>query len=270
MSSINDRRKQLPQSKERFLSPSNIIISPSKEYTESLQKYLSDRKIIDRIHAKKRREEEIMAESHVVLASRSLEMVFAGLKRRLCSGVFIKILHENRTRIDLKEMVKVEDQAKKVNSQLQVSMISTLFERLAQNNLWEGFWEIESAASRNRSRKVALSNLENLFFSRQRLAFRVIVNSTVRHLTVEMQSICPGAFILFRFFEKRGTREKILFFNLGKHLYEEAQRLKAISPQTRAKLIKSNSLILATTNNLYNGFLKFEKVYLKKLSEPFK
>lgn len=74
------------------------------------------------------------------------------------------------------------------------------------------------------------------------------------------------------FVAERQFAQKSHFFGKGKRLFEIdiAERKQASASGGRGKLMKSNSLIVASTNNIYNGFLRIDKIKLFKIRECFR
>lgn len=80
--------------------------------------------------------------------------------------------------------------------------------------------------------------------------------------TTDMSSCLEACFILHKLVESRSIKEKIIFFATGKALYELhmsiQSKAKPAAPAGGSRLVKSNSLIVTSTNNLFFGFQAVE------------
>lgn len=196
------------------------------------------------------------------------------LRKRMCSTFLIKIKgFAGGTFYSPQQRRELDQDAKIVNVRLQASMLESIFSKLANSQLFEGFWEISEAAIRNKNRSFALDHLESLFKQRKRLYVRNLLVGGISHQSSALESVFRAFFLIHVLIDKRQVAEKSHFFGKGKRLFEIdiAERSKAPqTPSGRARLVKSNSLIVASTNNIYNGFLKLDKFRVFAVRDAFR
>lgn len=152
-------------------------------------------------------------------------------------------------------------------------MIEAILAKLVSTQIFEGFWEISETAIRNKNRSFALNHLESIFRQRKKLYIRNMLVGTVSQQSSALESVFRGFFILHVLIDKRQVAEKSHFFGRGKRLFEIDLAEGSKIPQTpsgRSRLVKSNSLIVASTNNIYNGFLKLDKMRIITVRDAFR
>lgn len=192
----------------------------------------------------------------------------------MCSTFLLKIKgFAGGTFYTPQQREELDQDAKIANIRLQASMLVSIFSKLANSQLFEGFWEISEVSIRNKNRSFALDHLEGLFKQRKRLYIRNLLVGTISHQSSALESTFRGFFLVHVLVNKRQVAEKSHFFGKGKRLFEIDLAERSKIPQTpsgRGRLVKSNSLIVASTNNIYNGFLKLDKLRIFTVRDAFR
>jgi hypothetical protein len=203
-----------------------------------------------------------------------LHTILTNISKRMCMSVLIKIQRaaSNGVHYTIEERATIDVKSKIVNKQLQVCMLESSISKIRESNIFEAFWDISQAAKRNKNKSFAMDQLDEMFKQRKKMYLRQLVVGSVSRQSSELEATFKAIFVLHIFFNKRHVSEKSHFFGRGKRLFEidTVERITATGGNGRGKLIKSNSLIVASANNIYNGFLKLEKLRVLRVRNSFR
>ena len=201
-------------------------------------------------------------------------MKLKAIRQRLLSNCLTKILFECRSRVDLRALEATESRARVVESSLLSSVLASLVRNLQHKQLAAAFDRIEAQSAKSDAKQLAGRILEGLFVKRKQAMHRVFLLAIGQARRADVDSVCRGAFALYKLFLDHSKLQKYQFFLAGKRLFE-LERLsvpmqsQANSGPAGRKLIKSNSLIMATTNNLRLGFYLLERKRVEQTKAAF-
>lgn len=203
----------------------------------------------------------------------SIEKKLQAIQQRQLSNCLMKILFECRPRVDLRILEAVALQAKQVQSSMLSGALASFVQKKTQSLLADALDRIETQSARTEAKILAGRILESLFARRRQAMQRVFLAVVGRSRREDLDNLCRGAFALYKLFLDHTKLQKYQFFLAGKRVFE-LERLSipmqaaSAGPPGR-RLVKSNSLIMATTNNLRLGFYVLERKYVDQMKSTF-
>lgn len=189
-----------------------------------------------------------------------------GIHRRLCAAVFIKILHSTRSKTDPKRYKEITIQDNINKRALAANLFIAHMNRKRHDNINFAFNRIENTASGELARIKAIHRLASLIKSRTKLAFSSIRNCLNIH-GLERENAYQGLIILHSLINVNRVRIRSLFFQMAKSVFNQ---MSSVSPASRARMVKTNSLIIATSNNIFYGMQSVEKIIMRRVTDSFK
>jgi hypothetical protein len=204
----------------------------------------------------------------------SIEKKLKAIRQRLLSNCLMKILFECRPRVDLHSLELAKSQARDVETSMLSTVLASLVHKLQRKQIAAAFDRIEAKSVKADAQLLAGRILEALFVNRRQAMQRVFLITLRQSRRADVDSVCRGAFALYKLFLDHTKLQKYQFFQAGKRIFElerlsvPMQRPVINGPEGR-KLIKSNSLIMATTNNLRLGFYVLERKRVEQMKATF-
>ena len=163
------------------------------------------------------------------------------------------------------ELIQLKDDVKVDMNNGVAQVLANLINRKDFQQKMEAFSLIERHSMYQRMRSQAWSTLGTIFRAHLVLPFKKIKERLIR-VKLANPTIIEGLVDLHMLFKRRAHQDKAHMFSEGKRLYQEYVEQK---PKKRV-LAKSNSLLLATSNNVHLGLEVLEKLAERKLSENFR